>query len=101
MHAAPGVRSLRRLSLLLLAVAAVAGCGKTTIDQKKAEDFVRSWFNPAARSATCPSGVEAKKGATFTCTAVGVDGRRFRVTAHIVDSGGRIQISSGDVVPET
>jgi hypothetical protein len=43
--------------------------------------------------------VEAKKGATFTCTAVAVDGQRFRVTAHIVDSGGRIQISSSDVTP--
>jgi hypothetical protein len=77
----------------------LAGCGKTTIDEKKAEDFVRSWFNPPARSATCPSGVEAKKGATLTCTAVSIDGQHFRVTAHIVDSGGRIQISSGDVRP--
>ena len=62
---------------------------------------MRSWFDPPARSATCPSGVEAKKGATFTCTAVAADGQRFSVTAHIVDGGGRIQISSGDVAPES
>jgi hypothetical protein len=60
---------------------------------------VRSWFDPPARSVTCPSGVEAKKGATFTCTAVATDGQHFRVTAHILDNGGRIQISSGDVRP--
>ena len=58
-----------------------------------------SWFSPPARSVTCPSGVEAKKGATFTCNAVAADGQRFRVTAHIVDAGGRIRISSGDVRP--
>jgi hypothetical protein len=43
--------------------------------------------------------VEAKKGATLTCTAVTADGQHFRVTAHILDDGGRIQISSGDVRP--
>jgi len=90
---------IARGALPLLAVVALAGCGKTTIDRKRAEEFVRSYFAPPARSADCPSGVEAKKGATFRCTAVDQDGRRFRVTAHVIDSGGRIRISTADVRP--
>jgi hypothetical protein len=81
----------------LLALAALTGCGKTTIDKGRAESFVRSYFTPEARSANCPGGVEAKKGKTIECTAVAADGRRYRVTAHIIDGSGRLRIASADV----
>jgi hypothetical protein len=81
----------------MVLVIALAGCGKTTIDKGRAESFVRSYFTPAARSASCPGGVEAKKGGTIECTAVDTEGTRFRVTAHIIDSSGRLRISSSDV----
>jgi hypothetical protein len=84
-------------SLVLLAL---AGCGKTTIDQGRAESFVRSYFTPDARTADCPDGVEARAGARLECSVVAADGQSFRVTAHVVDSDGRLRISSADVRPE-
>jgi hypothetical protein len=81
----------------LLVLAALAGCGKTTIDKGQAESFVRSYFTPDARSASCPGGVEAKEGKTLECTVVATDGRRYRVTAHVIDSSGRLRIASPDV----
>jgi hypothetical protein len=41
--------------------------------------------------------VEAKKGKTIECSVVAADGRRYRVTAHIIDGSGRLRISSTDV----
>lgn len=78
---------------------ALAGCGTTKLDEAKTEQFVRDFFTPPARTADCPGGVEAKKGKTFTCTAVDARGRRFRVTARVLDSEGRITIGTGDVKP--
>jgi len=60
---------------------------------------VRSYFTPDATSADCPGGVEAKAGETLECTAVDTEGRRFRVTAHVVDGDGRLRIALGDVTP--
>jgi Domain of unknown function (DUF4333) len=60
---------------------------------------VRSYFTPDARAAECPSGVKSKEGETLDCTAVDAQGRSFRVTAHVIDSDGRIKITSGDVRP--
>jgi hypothetical protein len=82
----------------LLAVA-LAGCGKSEIDRGKAEEFVRGTFTPEARSASCPKGVEAKKGKTFACTAVDTSGKRFRVTLHIQDANGRVDVGPNDTVP--
>jgi hypothetical protein len=89
----------RYLASCVVAVVALAGCGGSTIDQKDAEAFVRSYFTPDARSADCPDGVEAKKGETLECTAVDTEGKRFRVTAHVIDSDGRIRITTADVRP--
>ena len=89
----------RYLSTCVVAAVAIAGCGGSTIDEKDAEAFVRSYFTPDARSADCPGGVKAKEGETFECTAVDTDGRRFRVTAHVIDDSGRIRITSADVRP--
>ena len=82
-----------------MAAVAFAGCGDSTIDDKDAEAFVRSYFTPDARSADCPDGVEAKEGEKLECTAVDTDGRRFRVTAHVTDGDGRIRITTADVRP--
>jgi hypothetical protein len=90
---------LRRYLAPSLVLLALAGCGKTTIDQGRAESFVRSYFTPDARTADCPGGVEAKAGATFRCSVVAADGQSFSVTAHVVDSDGRLRISSADVRP--
>jgi hypothetical protein len=92
------VGSLMSAALIPLAVA-LAGCGKTTIDQKKAERFVGSFFTPPARSVHCPDGVEAKKGKTFTCAGVDASGHRFRVLVRVVDDSGRVSVSSRDVTP--
>jgi hypothetical protein len=77
----------------------VTACGRTEIDEAKAEEFVRSYFTPDATSADCPGGVEAEAGETLECTAVDTEGRRFRVTAHVVDGEGRLRIDLGDVKP--
>jgi hypothetical protein len=89
----------RYLVPVLVAAVALAGCGGSTIDKKDAEAFVRSYFTPDARSADCPGGVKAKKGETIACTAVDTEGRRFRVTGHILDDAGRIRITTADVRP--
>ena len=91
--------SPRYLAPVLAVAALVAGCGDKKIDQKDAEAFVRSYFTPDARTADCPDGVKAKAGETLECTAVDTEGRRFRVTAHVIDGDGRIRISSADVQP--
>jgi hypothetical protein len=89
----------RYLASSAVAVVALAGCGGSTIDEKDAEAFVRSYFTPDARSAECPGDVKAEKGKTLECTAVDTDGRRFRVTAHVIDDSGRIRITTADVRP--
>jgi uncharacterized lipoprotein len=91
-----------RRSLLIAGslAAALAGCGTTEIDEQRAEDFVQSYFTPDARSVDCPGGTEAKAGETFECSAVDSEGRRFRVTAHVVDDEGRVEVRSEDVRPE-
>jgi hypothetical protein len=89
----------RYLTPVLAAAVALVGCGEAKIDEKNAEAFVRSYFTPDARSAECPGDVKAEKGKTLECTAVDTDGRRFRVTAHVIDDSGRIRITTGDVRP--
>jgi hypothetical protein len=90
--------ALRRFSMTpLLAAAVVTGCGTTTeIDHAKAENLIRRSVKELGRTAvktvSCPSGVEAKKGSTFTCHATLANGTRGTVTIHIVNDQGRIVI---------
>jgi Domain of unknown function (DUF4333) len=93
---------VRRLaqSAAVLAAAVLAGCGQAEIDEREVEAFMRGYFEPDARSANCPSGVDAEAGETFECTVVDADGRRFRVTAEVIDEEGRVRVSSEDVRPE-
>ena len=83
---------------------ALAGC-TTTIDNGKAENLIRQSVSSAGnykvKSVSCPSGVTAKAGATFACklTVRRVsDGseRSGRVTIHMTDSSGHVDISSSD-----
>jgi hypothetical protein len=92
--------ALARSCSIVVAALALAGCGTTTIDEHDAEAFVKSYFTPDARSASCPGNVEAKEGEKLDCTAVDVDGRRFRITAHVIDGDGRLRIGTADVQPE-
>jgi uncharacterized lipoprotein len=83
------------------AVLLVAGCSvsKTEIDAGQAEQYVKGLFPKPARTASCPSGVEAKKGRTFTCKAVDSTGRRYVVTLHIANEKGRVTVGTGDIKP--
>lgn len=78
---------LATLGALAAAVLAVAGCGKTVIDDAKTEatieqDLERS-TGQKVDSVDCPSGVEVTKGATFQCTIVLKNGTREVATLKI------------------
>ena len=78
-----------RLAFLALAVAAVAaaGCGETVIDTAKTEETLKSELNKEqgldVASADCPSDVEVKAGASFTCTLTLADGEKQTATLRI------------------
>jgi hypothetical protein len=87
--------------LALATLLAASGCstGQLQIDHKKAEDLARQIgaVKGAVRSASCPSGVKAKKGADFDCKLVYADGRTGTITVHQLDDKGRIRTSAADV----
>src|SRR3954454_13244680 len=95
----------RRASPAAIAVTAAAlfatGCSLSTteIDAGQAEQYVKGLFPKPARSASCPSGVEAKKGKTLKCKAVDATGRRYVVTLHIANEDGRVTVGEGDIKP--
>jgi hypothetical protein len=78
-----------RLVVLALAVAAVgaAGCGETVIDTAKTEETLKSELKKEqgidVESADCPSDVEVKAGASFTCTLILADGEKQTATLRI------------------
>lgn len=82
---------------------AVAGC-TTTIDNGKAEQLIRNSVNSTGRakvkSVSCPSGVTAKAGGTFTCqlSVTAADGSTHSgtVSLHMTDSKGHVVASSSD-----
>jgi hypothetical protein len=91
----PPRRSRTALILVVSAVVAVVGAGllvlafvllseKTIVPDKAAKmltDAVSRQNNFTPTDTSCPSGVEAKVGATFDCHFTGPDGTR--VTAHV------------------
>jgi len=91
-----------RISLLAASVVsgavAVAGCGTTEIDQKKAQKLIVNSLSQAGNSGTakCPSGVKAKANTTFTCQISLTDGRKGDVTVHITSSKGHVQVGPND-----
>jgi pyrroline-5-carboxylate reductase len=82
---------------------AVAGCA-TTIDNGKAEQLIRNSINSTGhakvKSVSCPSGVTAKAGGTFTCqlTVTTPDGATHSgsVTLHMTDSKGHVEAGGSD-----
>jgi hypothetical protein len=74
--------------MLTVAVALLAGCGKTVILQHRAEQeigklvYSHTGFQP--KDVRCPSGVESKVGKTFECHFRGPEGpyiAYLRITA--------------------
>jgi hypothetical protein len=79
-----------------------SGCstGEIKIDQKKAEGLAQRIGNSGTvklRSAHCPSGIKAKKGADFDCNLVYADGTKATITMHQLDDKGRIRTSGADI----
>jgi hypothetical protein len=103
---APRLRPPRRSALALLpaclcAGLAASGCGTTTIDNKKAESLIRSATGGQGHETpsqiSCPSGVKAKKAATFVCQVSYADGTKGTVTEHIASDSGRVEVSPADL----
>lgn len=85
-----------RLALLLLpGVLVLAGCSKT-IDESKAEGFIKQTVTRQVRvkvkEVRCPSGLTAKEGETFTCTVTGTDGSSGRLRVEETDDQGRVKV---------
>lgn len=87
-----------RLLLASVVLAFVlAGCSKQ-IDDKKAEKFISSsvaqQVGADVKSVSCPSGLTAKKGATFECTVTGSDGTSGKTTVTEKDDQGNVSVSA-------
>ncbi|TMK38600.1 MAG: DUF4333 domain-containing protein [Actinobacteria bacterium] len=83
-----------------VSVGAATGC-QTTIDQGKAENLVKKLDaqvpGPRAQKVTCPSGVKAKAGGTFTCTLTYANGEEAQASVHMTDSSGHVTLNASDV----
>jgi hypothetical protein len=89
-------RGTTYLAALVTAIT-VAGCGTTHIDKTKVQHLVRATLKPAPRSVFCPSRLQAKSGATFTCQLVYADGDIGQLTIHELDGDGHVEASPGDM----
>ena len=80
-------------------VASGCGTGQLEIDNKKAADLAKQIgaVKGPVKSASCPSGIKAKKGDDFDCTVVYSDGVRRKITIHQLDDKGRIQTAASDI----
>jgi hypothetical protein len=79
---------------------ALAGCGSTTIDKGKAEKLARKAAGSgtvALKTVSCPSGLTAKKGASFDCDLVYADGTKGTITIHETDAKGNVQTGGTDI----
>jgi Domain of unknown function (DUF4333) len=119
------MRCLFALAVLLVLAAALAACGETVIDTTKIEEQSMSDLekNLPARleagkqgeelskelgitadekisSVDCPSDVEVKTGATFTCTVTFANGREAEEAFRIRDQDANVtQVSFGPKKP--
>jgi hypothetical protein len=93
------VRSLVTVAVATVLAASGCGTGRLEIDHKKAEDLARQIgaVNGTVKSASCPSGVKAKKGQDFDCRLTYADGVRRTITVHQLDDKGRIRTSASDL----
>ena len=93
-----------RSAVIACLVVGLAGCsvsaGGTTIDQKKAEGIARKVADSGTirlKSVSCPSGIDAKKGADFDCDLVYEDGTKGTITIHQTDDKGGVRTGGTDV----
>jgi hypothetical protein len=84
---------MRRASLLILClVAALVGCGESTVVPEGAEESVvdvvsrQTGFEP--KDVSCPDGVEAKEGETFECEFTGPGGEPYVAKLKILEVDG-------------
>jgi hypothetical protein len=87
--------ALRRAARLLVPLAglAVLGCGTSTFDSGSLNKSITRGLKQRGAtsvSVSCPSGINVKKGGTFTCP-VTVNGRKGSVQATQTDSSGHFQ----------
>lgn len=75
-----------------------AGCGKTVIDQGKAEKFATGKV-PGVKTAKCPKDVEAKKDKTLDCDVTLDDGTKATLTMHVQNDKGDVQVGPSDLKP--
>jgi hypothetical protein len=81
-------------------MAFAAGCGETQIDSGKAEDLVKKVAGSGTvklKSASCPSGIKAKKGADFKCDVEYEDGAKGTITVHQENNDGSIRTAPSDI----
>ena len=93
------VRKLVTLSLSTAVVLCGCSAGSHEIDHKKAEGLARQIgaVKGTVKSASCPSGVKLKKGASFDCRLVYANRVTRTITIHQVDGKGRIETSGTDL----
>jgi hypothetical protein len=86
--------------IAITAAVALAGCGSTTIDKKKAEDLARQVADSGTvktKSISCPSNVKVKRGGTFSCDLVYTDGTKGTITLHMNDDKGNVSTKGTDI----
>ena len=79
---------------------ALTGCGETKIDKGKAEGLARKVAGSGTvtlKTVSCPSGLAAKKGATFDCNLVYADGAKGTITIHQTDDSGNVRTGGTDI----
>lgn len=80
-----------------LAALAVAGCGKTVVDDAKTEDAIEAELESPSgakiASVECPSGVEVEAGATFECTVRLAGGERETATLKIANEDADVELT--------
>jgi Domain of unknown function (DUF4333) len=89
---------------LLVASVAVTGCSKT-IDAKKGEKFitkqVEGRIGIQVKTVKCPSGLTAKKGATFDCTVTATDGSTGKAQVTEKDAKGNVTVRTPFISPSS
>lgn len=89
----------RRVALVVIAAAALTGCG--TIDGHSAASQIShslaQRFAIAPPAVKCPSGVPSKPGRRFTCTTQ-LEGQPLEINAVVTGSSGRFDTALGAAV---
>jgi hypothetical protein len=91
---------MRRAVLVsVVGLAVLAGCGESKIDPGRVSDLLRGTRTPDGRvvSVACPSGVEAKAGASFDCKVRTSKGERGVWTVHVVNDDGLVRAALDDL----